>query len=309
MAEWQGTDYSSQIEAAIINNQPDADINICLNNQRDSPLFLAVKLSHRDIVKILLSSPGCNLAHQNINQYSPLDLALVMVFNNQKEPRQSACWDILELLLEAGAESSCPDAMLYVVRTALKLNDDQFLFHLIHTLTACCTSLNMHALLLRKLHRHQPMYTGVNNDLFFEQASDLSVKLIKLYTNKDSLQQIVECFPYYADSHWDVREARNRLFIKLIIYLTVAGWQWTNQADLQYMRLICTNLSQWCYQMLRTVPSLTHLCRLSLTSSPSARQSIIPLRVPNILLSYLDYKDIDSLAPFTSTFDFSSVQL
>lgn len=232
-----------------------------------------------------------------------------MVFNNQKEPRQSACWDILELLLEAGAESACPDAMLYVIRTALKLNDDQFIFHLIHTLTVCSRSLDTHALLLRKLHRHQPMYTGVNSDLFFEQASDFSVKLIKLYTNKESLQKIVECFPYYADSHWDVRERRNSLFVRLIIYLTVAGWQWTNQADLQYMTLICTNLSKWCYQMLRTVPSLTHLCRVSLTSSPSARQYFSPSRVPTILLSYLDYKDIDSLAPFTPAFDFSSVQL
>lgn len=233
----------------------------------------------------------------------------VMVFDNQKEPRQSACWDILQLLLEAGAEPSCPDAMLYVIRTALKLNDDQFIFRLIRTLTDCSKSLDLHTLLLCKLHRNQPMYSGLSSDTFFERASDFSVKLIKLHNSKEGLQQIVACFPYYADSRWDVRDRKSCLFIKLIIYLSVAGWKWTDQADLHCIARISSALAQWCYQQLRTVPSLTHACRIALTSSPLARQFIIPSDVPQILLNYLNFADIDSLAPFSSDFDFNSIQL
>ncbi|XP_005100749.1 uncharacterized protein LOC101848978 [Aplysia californica] len=316
MASGQRTDFSSQVEAAIINNQADvlenllqqADVNMCLNNRRDSPLFLAVKLSRRAVVRTLLSSPGCDLGHQNINYYSPLDLALVMVYDNQKEPRQSACWDILELLLEAGAEPACPDAMLYVVRTALKLNDDQFILRLICTLIDCSTSLDMHTLLLVKLHRNQPLYSGSNSDEFLLRASDFTMKLIKAH-HKDALSRIISCFPYYFDSHWESREGKESLFIKLVVYVTIFGWKWKDQADLSYMARVSPDLAQWCYQLPRAVPSLTHACRLALSSSPYSRQFIIPSRIPHILLNYLNFSDIDSLLPFKPSFDFSSIQL
>ncbi|CAL1527966.1 unnamed protein product, partial [Lymnaea stagnalis] len=269
------------------------DVNTCLNNRRDSPLFLAVKLSHASIVRTLLLSPGCDLAHQNINYYSPIDLSLVMVYDNQKEPRQSACWNILEMLLEAGAEPACPDAMLYVIRTALKLNDDQFILRLICTLIDYSRSIELHSLLLCKLHRNQPLYSGEFFDEFLERGSDYTVKLIKFCSSKENLQHIVACFPFYLDSHWDSRHRRDSLFIKLVVYLSVVGWKWTDQADIDCMAKISPGLAQWCHRATRTPISLTHACRVSLTSSSYARQFILPSKIPSMLLSYLNYTDVD----------------
>ena len=117
-----------------------------------------------------------------------------MVYDNQKEPRQSVCWEIVELLLNAGAEPSCPDAMLYVVRTALKLNDDIFISRLISTLIKCSTSVELHTLLLCKLHRNQPMYSG-NSDEFFCQASDFTMKNGFFYNFLLSYFNV--CFHFY----------------------------------------------------------------------------------------------------------------
>ena len=185
-----------------------------------------------------------------------------MVYDNQKEPRQSVCWEIVELLLNAGAEPSCPDAMLYVVRTALKLNDDIFISRLISTLIKCSTSVELHTLLLCKLHRNQPMYSG-NSDEFFCQASDFTMKLIKSpLVHKDLFPQIVSSFSYLFDSHWESRETKERLFIKLIVFVTVFGWRWTDPADLAYISQYSRNLAEWCRTLPRKVPSLLHSCLL-----------------------------------------------
>jgi len=316
MASYSNSDVSIQVESAIINDQPlvleklllKVDVNMCMNSRQDSPMFLAVKLSHRDVVKTLLSSPSCDLNHQNTNLYTPLDLALVMVYDNQKEPRQSACWDILELLLKAGAEPACPDAMLYVIRTALKLNADPFIIRLVCTLSNCSNSVDLHALLLCKLQRNQPMYSGTNSDAFLIHASDFTMKLIE-YHHKDNLSHIVSCFSFYFDAHWDSRKDKESLFIKLIVFVTVMGWRWTDPADLSYIAQVSPSLAQWCQQLPRTMLSLTHSCRVTLSNCAESRKFIVNSETPYLLQQYLKFMDIKSLLPFNSDFDFSTIPL
>lgn len=234
----------------------------------------------------------------------------VMVYNNQKEPRQSACWDILEMLLEAGAEPACQNAMSYVVRNALKWNDDQFIFRLICTLLGFSISLNLHSMFLCKLHRSQPIYSGLNSDTFFERTSDFSIKLIKLH-GTCSLQPVVECLDYYLNSHWDNRSKKEEIITKLIVFITIFGWKWTSGglSSLYHLYHLCPFLAQWCHQMPCKTHSLTHLCRISLTRSPSLRQKILQGNIPSLLHGYLRFTDIDSLMPLGYCYDFDSIQL
>lgn len=311
-------DFSSKVESAIINNQVEqleelllqTDINMCMNQRQDSPLLLAVKLSRCAVVEALLASPGCDLAHQNINYYSPLDLALVMAYDNQKEPRQKACWQILEMLLTAGAEPASPDAMLYVIRTAFKVCDDTFILRLVNSLVKYSSSLDIHTLLLIKLHRNQPLYSGDTDHLFI-QAANFTMKLIKLPPSgriKD-LPQIVACLPYFFDSYWESKELRENLFIKLIVFLTSVGWKWTNRSDLDYIANVSHCLSQWCRQQCRSVPSLLHICRLTLMQSPTSRKLVNPSKIPVMLFNFLNFQDIEELMPLSPTYEFNCIRL
>ncbi|RUS80175.1 hypothetical protein EGW08_012064 [Elysia chlorotica] len=307
---------SMDIESAIINNDTtvlekiltQADVNMCLNWKRDSPLFLAVKLSHVSVVQMLLVSPGCNLTHLNANSYSALDLALVIAYDNQREPRQSACWAIVEMLLKANAEPSCPSAMLYVIRSALKLMDETFLCRLINTLVTYCVSVHMHQLLLCKLHRNQPLYAGERGDELLEQASDFTVKVIKRHSDKPSLVRIIACLPYFADSHWTSRERRRAVILKIAVYLSILGWVWS---DVYSLAQISPSLARLCYRLPRTVPSLNHLCRLAVLSCPRGRQFLDTTapKLPKILLNYLNFAEIDAITPFFPDFDFESLYL
>ncbi|KAH9503200.1 hypothetical protein Btru_068463 [Bulinus truncatus] len=312
-----GNDISLQIKDAIVNNEPailsqillKADINACLNNRRDSPLFLAVKLSHGTIVRTLLASPGCDLDHQNINGYSPLDLSLVMVYDNQDEKRQNEYWSILEMLLEAGAEPACQGAMLYVIRTALKLKDDEFILRLIKTVNSCSNSIKLHSLLIPKLHRNQPLYEGQLFNDFLEQASSFTIKLIKAHGSTESLKQIFECFTFYVDSHWYSRQRRDSLYTKLVVYLTAAGWKWSDHGYLDQMARISPGLSQWCETIVKKPLLLTRACRITLNSCAYGRQICKSSKIPTVIISFLNYSDIDSLFPFTSDFQLDLIKL
>ncbi|KAI8777562.1 hypothetical protein BgiBS90_021765 [Biomphalaria glabrata] len=310
-------DLSLQIQDAIVNNEPDslaqalmkADINVCLNKRRDSPLFLAVKLSHVAIVKALLASPGCDLNHQNINGYSPLDLALVMVYDKQEDMHQSACWNILEMLLEAGAEPASQGAMLYVIRTALKLKDDEFILRLIHMVINHSNSLKLHTLLLLKLHRNQALYDGHLFNEFLELVSVFTIKLIKSHGGRDDLQQIFDCLPLYIDSHWHTRQRRDSLYMKLVVYLSAAGWKWTDLVCLDHMARISPTLSQWCSSSITKPLLLTQACRVTLNSCPYRNQIMKYCKIPSIILNFLNYSDIDSLFSVNSEFPLDSIKL
>ncbi|GFO07069.1 hypothetical protein PoB_003357400 [Plakobranchus ocellatus] len=312
----QEADIPIDFESAIINNDVnvlqkllmEVDVNMCLNWRHDSPLFLAVKLSREQVVQMLLLSPACDLRHVNANSYSALDLALVIAYDNQREPRQSACWAIVEMLLEAEAEPACPSAMLYVIRSALKLMDEAFLFRLISTLVAHCASVHMHQLLLCKLHRNQPLYSGKHGDELLEQASDFTVKVIKRHSDKPSLARVLACLPYFTDSHWTSRERRRAVILKVAVYLSILGWVW---ADLYGLAQISPTLANWCYRLPRTVPSLNHLCRLALLSGPLGRLYLgsEAHKLPKILRSYLNFTEVDALTPFSADFDFDSLYL
>ncbi|GFS15484.1 hypothetical protein ElyMa_003188500 [Elysia marginata] len=235
-------------------------------------------------------------------------LTQVIAYDNQREPRQTACWAIVELLLKADAEPSCPSAMLYVVRSALKITDEVFLSRLIQTLVMYCTSVHMHQLLLCKLHRNQPLYAGERGDELLEQASDFTVKVIKRHSDKPSLVRVLACLPYFADSHWISRERRRAVILKIAVYLSVLGWVW---ADVFSLAQISPSLARWCYRLPRSVPSLNHLCRLALLSCHRGRQFLDTCapKLPKILRNYLNFTEIDAILPFLTDFDFDTLYL
>ena len=232
----------------------------------------------------------------------------MIAYDNQREPRQSACWAIVEMLLKGGAEPACPSAMLYLIRSALKLMDENFLGRLIHTLVMYCTSVHMHQLLLCKLHRNQPLYTGEKGDELLEQASDFTVKVIKRHSDKRSLVRVLACLPYFADSHWTSRERRRSVILKIAVYLSILGWVW---ADVYSLAQISPSLARWCYRLPRSVPSLNHLCRLALLSGPRGRHCLDTAspRLPKIMRNYLNFAEIDAITPFLADFDFDSLHL
>lgn len=118
----------TDIETAIVHNDVaqlqtilgHININEPLNEKQETLLMVAIKLSCVCVVQMLLEEE-CDLTKQNINNYSPFDIAIITTFDNRQEPRHSICWKIIAMLMRAGAEPACPDAMLYVFRTALKV--------------------------------------------------------------------------------------------------------------------------------------------------------------------------------------------
>lgn len=96
-------------------------INVPLNDKQETALMIAIKHSHLHIVQLLMNSSECDLTVQNINNYSPFDIAVITAFDSRQGPSHNLCWEIVYLLMRAGAEPACPEAMLYVFRTALKV--------------------------------------------------------------------------------------------------------------------------------------------------------------------------------------------
>ncbi|XP_059171524.1 uncharacterized protein LOC131952732 [Physella acuta] len=309
----EAIDYPHQLEDAIRNNQASAlseillkvDVNISLNVKHDSALILAVRASNESMVKTLLASPGCNLAYQNINLYSPLDIALVLVHHSQCESN----WNILHLLLEAGAEPSCPYAILSVILTALEKDQTEFLVRLIRTFVDFSSSIQLHGVLMAKLQRHQPYYTGNMFDPLLECASDFTIKLIKSKCDNESLKLIVSTLPVYLDFYLVTCQFKRNLLIKFIVYLSVVGWRWTDRFHLNLITNLSSGLAQWCQSLRHTPHSLKHMCRVALLSSPTGRQYMAVSHVPSLICRYLKYADIDSLAPFSPNYNFNSILL
>ncbi|KAK6188933.1 hypothetical protein SNE40_005007 [Patella caerulea] len=296
-------EMSDQLEEAIIANdteklkqllQSALNINVALSNKKESALILAVKLTKRDVVKLLLESGLCDINRHNVNQYSPLDVALITTFDNRREPRHSECWKIVSLLLQNGAEPSSRDAMMYVVRTSLKYIDDQFINQLIDYFLLGTYSPMAHELLLTKLHRSQPIYEGII-DHFLVKISLLTIKIIK-QANMATLSQIVSTFVYYIDSHWNSKELEIKTVRRLVLYSSAAGFKWRN-SDITLVKRVSEELALICQKQAIHVPSLQHICRVKVRGC--VKKSVFDvtnkLTLPNSIKQYLLLDDIDKL--------------
>lgn len=303
--EW--LNESAELENAILNDDNEKlkqlcdekkiDINIQLNEKGETAVILAVKLSKIDMVKILLLTAECDKNSLNAHNFSPLDVALVTVFDNRLEPRQTICWQIVECLLQVGAEPNSKDAMMYIIRTALKFCDEEFIYHLILLAHEFSNSTILHELLLQKLHRYQPVYIE-SLDPFFICASEYTIKLLK-NANGVKLCDIVNSMIYYLDSYWHCRTNKITTFQKLILYASAAGWDWTEQ-QMVYINRVCPFiLGTWCRNQRKYPISLNHLARKSFRKSVQSLVpdgiNALPYRIPETIKDYIMLKDVDEL--------------
>ncbi|XP_046581466.1 LOW QUALITY PROTEIN: uncharacterized protein LOC124288918 [Haliotis rubra] len=293
---------SRALENAIINNSSSEldgllkhiNVNLPLNDRQETALILAVKLSHIDMVQILLKQKHCDKNYVNISNCSPLDLALVTTFDNRLEPRHEICWQIVSVLLENHAEPVRKDAMMYVIRTALKIEDNDFIFRIIDTCIAHATSLQFHELLLQKLHRHQPMCAGII-DPFLQHSADFTVKLLKI-VNGENLCVVFNSFEYYKESHWACRETKASVFKKLILYVSGAGWHYT-KADVSVIKKICPETARWCWRYESSPLSLRHHCRVTVRRSFTCfvPDALDQMQLPDTIKNYILLGEIDFL--------------
>ncbi|XP_052795352.1 uncharacterized protein LOC128228223 [Mya arenaria] len=295
-AELENVILSDDIEQLQkICDEKKIDINIQLNDKGETALILAVKLSKIEMVKTLLLTPNIDRNCLNVQYFSPLDVALVTAFDNRLEPRQTVCWEIIECLLQVDAEPSSKDAMMYIIRTALKYCDEEFIYRLILLAKEFSNSTMLHEIMLQKLHRHQPVYIE-SLDPFFICISEFTIKLLK-NANGSRLCDIVNSMIYYLDSYWHCRTNKMTTFQKLILYASAAGWDWTPQ-QMDYINRVCPYLlSRWCKIQKLYPISLSHLARKSFrlnTQSPVPESLLsLPYRVPDALKDYIMLKDVD----------------
>lgn len=272
------------------------DINLHLNEKGETALILAVKLSHIEMVKTLLMTKSCEINSVNNHDFSALDVALITAFDNRLEPRQTICWEIIECLLQVGAEPSSRDAMMYVVRTALKYLDEEFLYRLILLAQEYSNSVILHELLLQKLHRYQPVCMESLDPLLIS-VSAFTVKLLRNGDEK-SLVHTVNSMVYYLESYWHSRREKILTFSRLIVYASGAGWKWTPQ-QLTHLNRVCPSLGAWCKRSQCSAMSLFHIARCSFRKSVQCLIpkgiSKLPDRVPDAIRDYLLLKDIDQI--------------
>lgn len=303
--EW--LNRSAELENYILNDEADQlqklceekkfDINMQLNEKGETALILAVKLSKIDMVKMLLLTTECDKNSLNAHNFSPLDVALVTAFDNRLEPRQTICWQIIECLLQVGAEPNSKDAMMYIIRTALKFCDEEFIYHLILLAKEFSKSTILHELILQKLHRYQPVYIE-SLDPFFMCASEYTIKLLKI-ANSVKLCDIVNSMIYYLDSYWHCRDNKVKTFERLILYASAAGWDWT-ETQMVYINRVCPFiLGTWCRNQRKYPMSLNHLARKSFRRNAqtfvSDSISGLPYRLPESIKDYIMLKDVDEL--------------
>ncbi|XP_069138442.1 uncharacterized protein [Argopecten irradians] len=294
-----------ELENAVVNNDGEcldqlincgANINTPLNEKGETALILSVKLTHLQLVRILLAQTLCKKNCLNVNNCSALDLAIVTAFDNRLEPRHTMAWQIIKCLMEANSEPVCKDAMMYVIRTALKYSDELFLYRLIQAAIDCSKSFKFHELLLQKLHRHQPIYLDSIDPLLMN-ASDFSVKLVR-YGLPTDLEYVVNSFMYYLESYWDSKENKNSVLQKLILYATAAGWSWSQQ-QVSHIHQVNPAVGSWCSRQLTQPLSLGHLARKTfrtcLSTDISVAISSLPFQLPESLKLYLILKDIDEI--------------
>ncbi|KAL3867063.1 hypothetical protein ACJMK2_044297 [Sinanodonta woodiana] len=288
------SDDTEQLKQLV--SQDNIDLNLLLNEKGETALILAVKLSHLEIVRILLSHPNCNKNCLNVRNFSALDVALITAFDNRLEPRQTICWEIIERLFQADACPASRDAMMYVVRTALKFCDEEFLYRLILLALECSNSIILHELFLQKLHRYQPIYIG-SLDPILIRTVDFTIKLVRI-SNGKNLGHVVNSMVYYLESYWSSRDNKISTFKKLIIYATAAGWSWTKRQMILIER-VCPQIGIWCRFQKHHSFSLTQLCRVSFRHHvqhivPDAIQ-YLPHPLPGSLRDYLLLNDMDEL--------------
>lgn len=301
-------DDTKQVEK--ICEEKKIDVNTQLNEKGETALILAVKLSRIDIVKILLLTPSINRDSVNVHNFSPLDVALVTAFDNRLEPRQTVCWQIIECLLQVAAEPSSKDAMMYVIRTALKYCDEEFIYRLILLVKEFSNSTILHDYILEKLHRYQPVYIE-SLDPFFVCCSEYTIKLLKnAYGAR--LCDVVNSMIYYLDSYWHCSEKKIAIFQKLVLYATAAGWDWTPQ-QMTYINRVCPfNLAKWCKSQQLYPVSLSHLARKSFRKNtkcliPDSVKGL-PYTVPVPIQHYLMLTDVDEFLA-EKKFNMADIQL
>lgn len=277
-------------------NSNHVDLNVPINSKDETALMMSVKLSHLDMVQALLNFPNCNNNCHNVYHFSVLDAALITLFDRRDTDDCERCWEILVVLLRVKSEPLSKDAMTYVIRTALKQQDTDFIKRLIHTFTQVAKSTSLHLYLLEKLHRHQPIYPG-DLDPILEQMTEFTISLLRS-ASLLALRQVVHSMVYYLESYWKCRGRKTQVFQRLVVYASGAGWNWTSQ-QIAFIEKVSPGLALWCCRSKTVPPSLSHTCRLSFRASLpcSVNQAIdsLPHGLPDLLKKYLLLHDLDNL--------------
>lgn len=293
----------SEMENAISNNDAEEvgrlvsrgfDLNLPLTDTSDTALILAVKNRHFSIVEKLLTYSRCKKNCLNANNCSALDMALLTTFDAQNDPAYDSCWKNIECLMKANAQPVCKDAMMHVIRTALKYCNEEFLYKLFQVSVDCSNSSKLHELLLQRLHRHQPIY-AFSIDSLLKSVSAFSIKLLRNCKNSDR-EFVVNSLIYYLDSYWDSRLNKFEVVQKLILYATAAGWKWTDQ-QIGHIDHVNPAFGSWCKKQSCMSQSLCHISRVSFRRSVDSNMSAVvnAVELPNSLKQYVLLKDIDEL--------------
>ncbi|XP_029655704.1 uncharacterized protein LOC115229500 [Octopus sinensis] len=273
------------------------DLNIPLNDNNETALILAVRLGHTNQVKTLINQPSCDKNKLNIKNCSTFDIALIYAYNQCTEVEDNVnYWEIIKILMSTSFDPICKDAMLYVVRTALKYGNTDFINQLSEIAIKYCTSCKFHELLLLQLHRHQPVFEGPMDDIF-TTLSKFTIKLLCECSGSE-LVPIVNSMKYYLESHWHDKQNKLHVSKKLALYATASGWHWSTQY-IDYISRVDPYLSSWCVMTSKTVPSLHHLSRCAyrktLTCSVSISFEKFPQAIPRVIQEYICLKDVELL--------------
>lgn len=284
------TDLQQLVEANV-------DLNMPLNDKNETALILAIRLGHKNQVKKLIKHPSCDKNILNIKNCSALDVALIYTYNRRMEQEPDVDhWEIMKTLMSSSFEPICKDAMLYVIRTALKFGDTGFIYQLSDTAFQFCTSCKFHELLLLQFHRHQPVFEQPM-DPIFESLSRFTIKLLCQCSGQE-LGMLVNSMAYYLESHWDIKHRQLDLTKRLVLYATAAGWRWSSQHT-DYIKIVGPHISNWCMATLRRVPSLLHVSRSvyrrRIVCNVNVSFQKLPVAVPNALKEYIRLKDVEHL--------------
>lgn len=288
------TDNAAELQQLV---EANVDLNMPLNDKNETALILAVRLGHTNQVKKLIKQPSCDKNILNIKNCSALDVALIYTYNQRTELDPDVNhWEIIKALMSSSFEPICKDAMLYVIRTALKFGDTDFIYQLSDTAFRYCTSCKFHELLLLQFHRHQPVFEQTM-DPIFESLSKFTIKLL-CHCSGQELGMLVNSMAYYLESHWENKHRQLHLTKRLVLYATAAGWRWSSQHT-DYIKIVGPHISNWCLATLRTVPSLLHICRSVYRQRIICNVNVsfqkLPVAIPKALKNYIRLKDVEQL--------------
>lgn len=145
--------------------------------------------------------------------------------------------------------------------------------------------------------------------LCLQLASFFTVKLIKT-TTWQKLPGLIQTFVYYMESHWSRRFLKEKIYRRLVLYASAAGWQWS-ASDLVLIRNTSQTLAQWCQNLQCSPLSLSFASRLSFRKKceQSVSFCLTFINIPDAVKEYILLGDVDLLLKSEKGVDLTKVQM